>query len=389
MSKYDNETKQAIEMALIIYYFNLYLIKIIYLYVIAYKIFLLIDNKYKLLLINIDILDKSIYENNKHLRKKENVFLKLFNKQNDIEENITKLYTNHEQFKQDKANGKVAILIQKEVFPPMNTLFKKNDMIQNSTEASRRSNRLQNIKLSEDEEEEEKEEEKKQLIELEDGEEILMETENGEEILMDTDDRQERQDLIIINKLYDKLIKKAAINSIKPNDIEINNKPLVEIYSKYFRTISNIGSRIITAEVGQGADTTGEHYNENIIIQNIIFITAIANHFADLIKYKETKIFEIINTIEKDNTYKIHSFINPKIKNHYYNNDDFKIITLVYACLYNIIKIKNDAILKEKRKGRDKYNFVGYYNKKHKYFELEKLFSMFDLVCEITKFNDT
>jgi hypothetical protein len=389
MSKYDNETKEAIEMALLIYYFNLYLIKIIYLYVIAYKIFLLIDNKYKLLLINIDILDKSIYENNKHLIKKENIFLKLFNKQNDIEENITKLYKDHEQFKQDKANGKVAILIQKDLYPHVNTLFKKKDMMQNVAEASRRSSRLQNIKLSEDEEEEEEKEEKKQLIELEDGEEILMETEDGEEILMDTDDRQERQDLIIINKLYDKLIRKAAINSIKPNDIEINNKPLVEIYSKYFRTISNIGSRIITAEVGQGADTTGEHYNENIIIQNITFITAIANHFADLIKYKETKIFEIINTIEKDNTYKIHSFINPKIKNHYYNNDDFKIITLVYACLYNIIKIKNDAILKEKRKGRDKYNFVGYYNKKHKYFELEKIFSMFDLVCEITKFNDT
>ena len=117
----------------------------------------------------------------------------------------------------------------------------------------------------------------------------------------------------------------------------------------------------------------------------MVFISTIASHFKELVKYKNTKIFDIITSVEKDNEFKMYSeIINNKRKN-YYNNNDYKIITLVYAGLYNIIKIKHDAIMAEKEKARDKYNFIGFYGRNNIFGEVEKLFGVFDLVVEITK----
>ena len=76
--------------------------------------------------------------------------------------------------------------------------------------------------------------------------------------------------------------------------------------------------------------------------------------------------------------------INKTTKN-YYNNSDYKIITIIYACLYNIIINKHQALLDIKGKGNDKYNFLGYYGKKNTFSQVQKLFGMFDLIMEITK----
>jgi hypothetical protein len=362
-----------------------------YLYVISFHIFNNIQNNNNLLSQNITEISKHI--NNSKFIKKENIFLTLYNKQNDIQENINKLYENHAEFKANKEQGKIAILIQDEVYPRnVKTLFVRKDN-KKPGDVQQTRPRAAPVAAARTR--------RGGPIQLNLGESAARKKKRGDEEEDDEDDSQieissapaatgtgESKQLnpSKVNELYNSLVRKAAEIKGKPNEIDFTKKALADIYKEYFDNIKNVGTKIITAEKGQGAETaiTGANYNENIIIQNIIFITIIANHFKEIVEYKGKQIFDIINTIDKDNTYKIHSFITSE-KSNYYNNDDYKIITLVYACLYNIIKIKHEALIREKTAGRDKYNFIGYYNKKNKYDDLEKLFSMFDLVSEITK----
>jgi hypothetical protein len=388
----DPVINQAIEVASLTIEYNFYSIKMMYLYVISFHIFNNIQNNNNLLSQYITEISKHI--NNSKFIKKENIFLTLYNKQNDIQENINKLYTNHAEFKANKEQGKIALLIQDEVYPRnIKTLFvrKDNKKPGDVQQARPRAAPISAVSRSR----------RGGPIQLNLGESAARKKKRGDEEEDDEDDNQieissapaatgtgESKQLnpSKVNELYNSLVRKAAEIKGKPNEIDFTKKALADIYKEYFDNIKNVGTKIITAEKGQGAETaiTGANYNENIIIQNIIFITIIANHFKEIVEYKGKQIFDIINTIDKDNTYKIHSFITSE-KSNYYNNDDYKIITLVYACLYNIIKIKHEALIREKTAGRDKYNFIGYYNKKNKYDDLEKLFSMFDLVSEITK----
>jgi hypothetical protein len=99
---------------------------------------------------------------------------------------------------------------------------------------------------------------------------------------------------------------------------------------------------------------------------------------------KNEKIYNILNKIEGENTYKIHKFM--KKPNNYYNNDDYKIITIIYACIYNIIQVKYTSIFNIKEKNlQDKYKIMGYFDTSNTYNKMEKLFGMFDLVMAITK----
>lgn len=99
---------------------------------------------------------------------------------------------------------------------------------------------------------------------------------------------------------------------------------------------------------------------------------------------KNDNIYKIISNIESDNIYKIHKFM--KKGTNYYNQDDYKIITLIYASIYNIIKMKYDLIFSLKEKNlKDKYKIIGYFDNSNTYNKIEKLFGMFDLVMAITK----
>jgi len=323
--------------------------------------------------IEIDKLNLIIYDTDVNINEtiqkinktySNNKFLSLFVKQEEIRTNITGLYPNHEEFNEKKRNGYIPILIQSDVYPVnMPSLFlNKTDLKKIKEPSSKKpATSIKQIRQS-----------RKMNEEYEDNDEL------GNQIGLEKTN---------INALYSALLTKArTVQNGKPININITDKSLLNIFDTYFKNVNMLGTTIIRNEkVGQGAATSGYYYNENIIIQDIIFITIIANHFKEIIEYKGKKIFEIINTIEKDNTYKIHSFV--KSKNNYYNSDNYKILTIVYACLYNIIKIKHDALLLEKEKGRDKYNFIGYYGKKNKYGDVEKLFSVFDVIMEITKSN--
>ena len=338
-----NDANDIIQFAKLIIEYNINANELIIIYIIMFHTFNNINNNNKQLVLLIDDL-MGFIKSPSFPAKKENIFLSLYNKQNDIAENIKTIYKNHIEFKADKEAGKIAILIKDDVYPKdITSLFMKKDDKQ-QTQGTRPGRYNQ---------------------EIIDGVNIQGTS---------------------INTLYSALLTRAKTNKDKPNKIDFSQKELKNIFDIYFKNVNKLGTKIITNFQSQGADTTGIFYNENIIIQNILFITLIANHFNDIIEYKGNKIYDIINTIEKDNTYKIHSFIKEK-KSNYYNNDDYKIITLVYACLYNIINIKHTALMNEKQLGRDKYNFIGYYNKKNKYYDIDKLFSMFDLVMEITKSN--
>lgn len=306
---------------------------------------------------NIDELNRIVYNttvNNQKINKITNKYLELYSKQREIEDNINKLYPNNEEFKEKKSKGHIPILIQSEVFPSnLPSLFlKKQDLLDLDKSKKLKTNGPSRPS---------------RFLDLE------IKSEENKEILLDKTN---------INSLYQALLTKAKKE--KPINVNITDSSLSKIFDTYFMNVNILGTKIIKNErAGQGAATSAYTYNENIIIQDIIFITIIANHFKEIIEYKGKKIFEIINTIEKDNTYKIHSFI--KSKNSYYNQDNYKILTIVYACLYNIIKIKHDSLITEKAKGRDRYNFIGYYGKNNKYSDVEKLFSMFDVITEITK----
>jgi hypothetical protein len=78
-----------------------------------------------------------------------------------------------------------------------------------------------------------------------------------------------------INALYSALLTKAkTVQNGKPININITDKSLLNIFDTYFKNVNILGTTIIRNEkVGQGAATSGYYYNENIIIQDIIFIT--------------------------------------------------------------------------------------------------------------------
>ena len=359
----DDNSNKIIYFASNIIERNYNIIILIYSYLLMYYSFNNITNIVSIVLLNnIDEIDKAVYnteiiieDNIKKIDVKNvntnNKFMGLYNIKNEIELNIKKLYPNYKDFEEKKKEGYIPILIQSEVFPrDTKTLFlNKKDLEKEPKETLVKSNLKRKVGEIENKE-----------IELQSSK---------------------------ITTLYKNLYQKAMIyGELKPVNIPINDKVLSDIFTTFFSNTNKMGTEVILNQrIGQGAATSGRFYNENIIIQNIIFITIVANYFKEIIEYKGKKIFEIINTIEKDNTYKIYSFI--KTKNNYYSKDDYKIITLVYACLYNIIKIKHEALLDEKEKGRDKYDFLGYYKRKNKYNQIEKLFSLFDVIMEITKSN--
>jgi hypothetical protein len=302
----------------------------------------------------INILDKL---NKKPISKKhtDNKFISLFTKQNDIETNITQLYKNHNELKKIKAENNLVLDIQEDVYPSFDIFFKLANEIQPQRGIGRATREI-NIAG-----------EAKPLIKK--------------------DIANLYSELITIAR---KLKAEKKIESENPKLINFTtNGPnnLLKVFDIYFRNVNKLGSLIPRTEGEERTinATQRQYYNPNIIIQDMVFISTIASHFKELIKYKNTKIFDIISSVEKDNEIKMYSeIINNKRKN-YYNNNDYKIITLVYAGLYNIIKVKHDALMAEKEKARDKYNFIGFYGRNNIYGEVEKLFGVFDLIIEITK----
>ena len=299
-----------------------------------------------------------------------NKFITLYTKKDKIYNSITSVYKDHEQLQELKRNKQLNFKLEETSnFPAEFTKFSllsniDNTLTQQPEKKSARLRRQQpeNVPkelLSGIEEEDDNEEES---------------GDNNVKILKQT-----------INSLYS-TIKTKITGTIYKNPKELPIKDIKPTFDTFFTKISILGTDIKLSENGERVKEAleGAKYNPDIYIQDIVFLSIIAKHFNDIIKMKNEKIYNILNKIEGENTYKIHKFM--KKPNNYYNNDDYKIITIIYACIYNIIQVKYTSIFNIKEKNlQDKYKIMGYFDTSNTYNKMEKLFGMFDLVMAITK----
>ena len=313
-----------------------------------------------------NILDPMKYNPLKKLKDNHpelNKFITLYTKKDKIYNSITTVYKDHEQLQQLKKTKELNFKLEETSNFPAD--FTKFSLLSNIDNISKSQPQKISSRL------------KRQPVELQNIEEDEEDEpgDNNVKILKEN-----------INKLYNAIKRKLAATTTK-NPKELPIKDMKPIFDTFFTNISILGTEIKLSENGERVKNAieGAKYNPEIYIQDIVFLTIIAKHFNDIIKMKNDKIYNILNKIEGENTYKIHKFM--KKPNNYYNNDDYKIITIIYTCIYNIIQVKYISIFNIKEKNlQDKYKIMGYFDTSNTYNKMEKLFGMFDLVMAITKF---